>query len=397
MEALIRKHDSFEKTFEAQGNKIDELQKMANDLQTDNHYDSKGIQERIESVLLKRNHLLEVSKKRQKKLKESKSLQQFLRNVYEVEGWIAEKLQVASDECYRDATNLQSKIQKHGAFEAELTANSGRVASVTQEGENLLSEDHFAEKEILTSIEHLENLWKQLQDASTLKKERLNEAYQALLYNRTLDDLEFWMDDVETHLQSEDHGKDLTSVQNLMMKHQRLQADITEHQKDVEQAQEVANSLVKDGHFMSQEILERVASVVKRYESLHEPVQIRKENLDDALHLQQLYRDMEEEIQWLNEKEPQANSTDLGSSLSQVQKLQKKHQTLESEIQSHEPVINGVNIRAQQMIRASHFASEDIDEKTKDLLARLHALKDASSLRRLRLLDAVESQMVSKL
>ena len=34
---------------------------------------------------------------------------------------------VASDESYRDHTNLLGKLQKHQAFEAELTANSERV------------------------------------------------------------------------------------------------------------------------------------------------------------------------------------------------------------------------------------------------------------------------------
>ena len=37
---------------------------------------------------------------------------------------------MASDESYRDPTNLQGKLQKHQAFEAELTANAGRVDSV---------------------------------------------------------------------------------------------------------------------------------------------------------------------------------------------------------------------------------------------------------------------------
>ena len=37
-----------------------------------------------------------------------------------MEGWISEKLQVALDEAYRDPTNLQSKLQKQAAFEAEL-------------------------------------------------------------------------------------------------------------------------------------------------------------------------------------------------------------------------------------------------------------------------------------
>ena len=52
----------------------------------------------------------------------------------QAESWISEKLQTASDESYRDPTNLQSKLQKHQAFEAELSANKGRVDSVRQVG-----------------------------------------------------------------------------------------------------------------------------------------------------------------------------------------------------------------------------------------------------------------------
>ena len=37
---------------------------------------------------------------------------------------------VASDESYRDPTNLQGKLQKHRAFKVELIANSGQVKSV---------------------------------------------------------------------------------------------------------------------------------------------------------------------------------------------------------------------------------------------------------------------------
>ena len=135
MEELIKKHEGFEKTFEAQGNKIEQLEAFAKDLLNNDHYDSEGIRRRLKVVLEKRDALKEKATLRAKKLQESKSLQQFLRNVYEVEGWISEKLQVACDESYRDPTNLQSKIQKHGAFEAEVLANSGRVMAVSQEGE----------------------------------------------------------------------------------------------------------------------------------------------------------------------------------------------------------------------------------------------------------------------
>lgn len=43
---------------------------------------------------------------------------------------------------------------------------------------------------------------------------------KALMYIRVVDDLMSWMDDVESQLMSEDHGKDLYSVNKLLKKHQ---------------------------------------------------------------------------------------------------------------------------------------------------------------------------------
>ena len=79
-----------------------------------------------------------------------------------------------------------------------------------------------------TGVDGLNEKLDELKEACGLKKQRLTEAYQALLFSRTLDGLETWMDDVETQLQSEDHGHDLTSVKNLLVKHLRLETDIGE-------------------------------------------------------------------------------------------------------------------------------------------------------------------------
>ena len=43
---------------------------------------------------------------------------------------MAEKMQTASEESYKDPTNLQSKLQLHQAFEGELSANRERVDMV---------------------------------------------------------------------------------------------------------------------------------------------------------------------------------------------------------------------------------------------------------------------------
>lgn len=121
----------------AQLGRIEELEKFANDILSEKHSDASIIKQRLVSVCTRRDKLQNSARARRKKLLESHHLHQFLRNIYEVEGWLHQKQQVASDENYRDSSNLQSKIQKHTAFESELMANKGRVAAVVNEGKIL--------------------------------------------------------------------------------------------------------------------------------------------------------------------------------------------------------------------------------------------------------------------
>lgn len=178
VEILLRKHETFDKTVTAQLSRIDDLEKFAMEILADQHYNNTGIQNKLQSVCSRRDKLKESSAARRKRLNDSKQLQLFLRNMYEVEGWLIQKQQIAGDESYRDPTNLQSKIQKHTAFESELVANRNRLNAVIAEGESLISAGHFAGPEIRTRLDKLETEWRKLQEASALKRERLNDAYQ---------------------------------------------------------------------------------------------------------------------------------------------------------------------------------------------------------------------------
>ncbi|XP_039289552.1 LOW QUALITY PROTEIN: spectrin alpha chain, non-erythrocytic 1-like [Nilaparvata lugens] len=393
VETLLRKHEAFEKTVSAQLATIDELDKLGSQLSSQQHYDAAGISSRLQAVVSRRDRLNESCSLRRRRLHESRQLHQFLRNMYEVEGWLLQKQQIAGDESYRDPTNLQSKIQKHAAFESELAANRGRVGAVTAEGEALIAAGHFASAEIQARLDEVEAAWRALQETSALKRERLNDAYQALVFNRTLEELEAWIDEVEGQLQSEDHGKDLAGVGNLLKRHTLLENDVTSHVEACTQLKDTAATFQSSNHFMKDEIQDRANDVINRFRSLQEPMQIRRDNLEDALLLYQFLRDTDDELQWIAEKEPVAASKDLGNSLNTVQSLQKKHQALEAEIASREPVVSALASRAQQMIRSGHFSAVRIETSIAEVQERLGQLKDQASVRRLRLLDAVESQM----
>jgi spectrin beta len=62
----------------------------------------------------------------------SRKFHDFSADVDDLRGWMADKLKTASDESYRDLTNLERKLQKHEAFERELHANEGQLRAVNK-------------------------------------------------------------------------------------------------------------------------------------------------------------------------------------------------------------------------------------------------------------------------
>lgn len=127
-----------------QEEKIAALQTLADQLMAAQHYAATPIDEKRTQVLNRWRHLKEALIEKRSKLGESQTLQQFSRDADEIENWIAEKLQLATEESYKDPANIQSKHQKHQAFEAELAANADRIQSVLGMGQNLIDKHQCA-------------------------------------------------------------------------------------------------------------------------------------------------------------------------------------------------------------------------------------------------------------
>lgn len=75
--------------------------------------------------------------------------------------------------------------------------------------------------------------WEFLTQKTTEKTLKLKEANKQRTYVAAVKDLDFWLGEVESLLTSEDSGKDLASVQNLMKKHQLVEADISAHEERI--------------------------------------------------------------------------------------------------------------------------------------------------------------------
>lgn len=74
---------------------------------------AEDIQKRREEVLDRYSNFKQTCQDRRRKLEDSRRYQYFKRDADELESWIYEKLQTASDESYKDPTNLQVRSRGH--------------------------------------------------------------------------------------------------------------------------------------------------------------------------------------------------------------------------------------------------------------------------------------------
>lgn len=132
VEAIIKRHIHFENTLGAQNKILKMFSDNADKLIDNGHYNSDCIDKRRIDVIMRRNSVKESAQKRKANLQACKDYEKFRAEAGDVSTWLNDKMKVASDENYRDLSNLPRKLQKHKAFERELRANEGQLRNINK-------------------------------------------------------------------------------------------------------------------------------------------------------------------------------------------------------------------------------------------------------------------------
>lgn len=110
-----------------------------------------------------------------------------------------------------------------------------------------------------------------------------------------------------------DFRKDLISVQNLQKKHGLLESDINAHQERIDGVTQQARQFEEGGHFDAANIRAKERRLIERYTNLQDPLRRRRAKLAESVRGQQLFRDIDDELAWIREKEQIAASTNRGN------------------------------------------------------------------------------------
>uniref|UniRef100_A0A8C5FS12 Spectrin beta chain n=1 Tax=Gadus morhua TaxID=8049 RepID=A0A8C5FS12_GADMO len=312
--------------------------------------EAEKIQEKVASIDERHKKNREAAVDLLMRLKDNRDLQKFLQDGQELSLWVNEKMLTAQDLTYDEARNLHSKWLKHQAFMAELQANKEWLEKIEKDGKLLVSEKPETEAVVQEQLGTLQTMWAELESTTQTKAQCLFDANKAELFTQSCTDLDKWMGGLEGQIQSDDYGKDLTSVNILLKKQQMLESQVEVRQREVLELQTQVTALGQEGNDMV-EVDGRRQLVAKKFQDLLDPLRKRKDFLVASREVHQFNRDMEDEILWMEERMPLATSTDHGHNLQTVQLLIKKNQTLQKELQGHQPRIDDIMERSRSLLQ----------------------------------------------
>uniref|UniRef100_A0A452I0T3 PH domain-containing protein n=1 Tax=Gopherus agassizii TaxID=38772 RepID=A0A452I0T3_9SAUR len=302
--------------------------------------------------------------------------------------WIDEKILTAQDASYDEARNLQSKWQKHQAFMAELASHQGWLEKVDEEGRQLIREKPQFGVVVSQRLTELHRLWDKLQSTTKEKAQHLFDANRSDLYAQSFSDLDRWIGEMETQLQADEQGTDLTSTNRLLKKLMRLYEQVSTRKREMEELLSQAPPSREDVHKADS----KQQNIERRFLDLLELLGKRRKELESSRAKYQLNWDLTDETLWVQERLPLAKSTDHGTNLQTVQILMKKNQTLQKEIVGHSPRVEDVLRRAERMVVAADGDCSAVEERRWVLKELWSTLQEETRRRWRRLQQANEAQ-----
>ncbi|OQV13286.1 Spectrin alpha chain [Hypsibius exemplaris] len=225
------------------------------------------------------------------RLEDSLRYQLFRREANELESWLYEKLQAASDDSVaKDYTNLQAKIQKHQTFEAEVQTHYTVLLQLDESGGKMMHEQHFASEHIKKRLDELHRLWDLLRQKLGERHVRLEQARKLVEFMRQYEDMMYWIRDREAFLTSDDVGRDLEHVEAMQRKFEDFQKDMASQEKRVGDIEGLAGRLIGDNHPDKDLIDERRRTLRESWNRLRELSIRKQEKLFGAQEIQRFNR-----------------------------------------------------------------------------------------------------------
>ncbi|KAI0981312.1 hypothetical protein GJ496_007485 [Pomphorhynchus laevis] len=329
---------------------------------------AEDIRTRREQVLTRFNQFKEAARDRRSKLEQSRLFQYFKRDIDEVKLWINDKIHLlASEQIPIDLSEILNRLQRHETFAAEITARKVVIQQLEEHALDMIERSHYAKDQIEVTLDEINDRWNYLTSKLDEREQRLLLAQQLASFCRDCDELNNWMKEKEILIISEELCVDLEQVRALQKKYEEFQKELVNHEGEIIVINKRAEGLIDQGHPDSGEVRRKQKEVNENWQKLKQLSMRRQERLFGVHEMQRLARDINDTLQWAQERINLVKSDGWGNDLATAYTFQRKHETFMRELESMNDKVQSLSIDADRLTKVA---------ASKQDLSRLHQDKD---------------------
>ncbi|XP_045310794.1 spectrin alpha chain, erythrocytic 1 isoform X1 [Leopardus geoffroyi] len=352
------------------------------------------VRKQLQELQRQWDYLLEKTADKGEKLDEASRQQRFNTSIQDFKFWLseAETLLAMKDQA-RDLASAGNLLKKHQLLETEMSAREDALKDLNESATRLLSSGTFNVDQIVEQRDNVNERFLNVRNLAAAHHETLKEAYALFQFFQDLDDEESWIEEKLLRVSSQDYGRDLQGVQNLLRKHKRLAGELQAHEPTIQNILDAAERLGDKAAVGREEIQERLTHLFQQWEKLKELASTRGLRLEESLEYLKFMENAEEEEAWISEKEAMVARGGSGDTLAATQSLLKKHEALENDFAVHETRVQDVCAQGEDILnkeKSQH--TEKVATKIQALTEKIPSLAKAMAAWKLQLEDDYDFQ-----
>merc|ERR1719445_2697677 len=374
VERLIKTFDSFMQTILSSEERVNKVLERGAALVASGNSHKTIISEKTEEISQLWEDLKELTSARHEALSGAKQVHVFDKNADETISWIGEKeAEMSADETGQDLETIQSLLERQQGLKRDLAAIQEQVKAVETEASVLCELFPDAAAHIQTKREYLSQAIHNLLHLASQREEKLRQNHQIQRYFDDYRELMAWASEVVAKITSPDLASDLTGAETLISRHKEIRSEIDARLGLFTKFEEAGQKLIKNGHFMSTEILEKISVLMSRKDKILECWSLREEIYNQHLDYLLWTKDADAIESWMSSREPHIVDSNYGADIDEVEELIKKHNDFEGAVLAKEGDLNSVH--RITMIEKNFEALREREEAARQEEERLEGIK----------------------
>lgn len=409
--AMRRRHETLQRDLQALGDRIHDLDKVADQLvknaqegklqpqiinnkliDMDKIVEAETIQTKRNELNIAWNDLVTTCKSKKKQLNFAEQYHKFLGDKAELENWIENMHSVMNPENAtetepKDMADAQNLIDRHNSIFTDLESRNNDFSKLSAAVKKLDEKKHPKSNQIIKHPkidlikDHLEDLIdkkRKLMAAWQEKESKLTEVYKLKKFERDVQLCINWIKNRENVLAKLDQAPADTDLQkaNNLKKSAEIQKQIDNYQSRIDNICKMADDLIDEEYYASDRVIIARDTLLERWNNLHNGLKHWQKKLGNSQHVQQFLNDATNMNDWLDEKKssfPQLQGQPITDN-EVLKARQQRQDTIKAEIEANKAKLQKLLERGNDLLDKQN--SNNDSENAEKLMNAINKLSD---------------------